>query len=367
MQAISVYLYPNKIDVYTNSFADWTTERYRRVYNRNLKIYRGVDNRIDLQVRNADEKASITTGATLVFNIVERESQKIVYQRDCVVLDHNKGRHYVIIPETDLLDLEQGFFQYSVSSEIRTNLGNDTYSVSSRTSLYSDTQYEILGTLEILGAGSGDVQPSQVVNAFQRVLNMNTYLTNYYTSSIIPADILTSTPQSLHTFQFYATHFQGKVTIQGSLEESADPRESSWVDIPNSAISPGTNNFDPAMAPVFYKNVVGKWAYFRIKHSATSNGTAQFVIQQTSGGDYLCSVEDGGGGYVAGDTIQILGSDLGGTNGVNDLNITVLSVNNVGSVVSISFTGVSINNHRTFVKGASQIIVNGIIDKVLYR
>ena len=75
MQLISVYLYPNKIDVFTNASAAWQTKRYRRVYNRNIKIYRGVDNRIDLQVRNSDEKAADTTGSTLVFNLVERETQ----------------------------------------------------------------------------------------------------------------------------------------------------------------------------------------------------------------------------------------------------------------------------------------------------
>ena len=56
MHLISVYLYQNKIDVFTNAATAWQTERYRRVYNRNIKIYRGVDNRIDIQVRNSDQK-----------------------------------------------------------------------------------------------------------------------------------------------------------------------------------------------------------------------------------------------------------------------------------------------------------------------
>lgn len=96
MQLISCYLYSNKIDVFTNAAAAWKTERYRRVYNRNVKIYRGVDNRIDIQVRNSDEKAADTTGSTMVFNLVERETQKLVAKKDCVAVAASTGKYYVM-------------------------------------------------------------------------------------------------------------------------------------------------------------------------------------------------------------------------------------------------------------------------------
>jgi hypothetical protein len=118
MQLISCYLYSNKIDVYTNAAAAWKTERYRKVYNRNIKVYRGVDNRIDLQVRNSDEKAADVTGSTLVFNLVEREHQRLVAQKDCVVVDATRGRFYVTLTEKELLDIESGFYQYSINKKV---------------------------------------------------------------------------------------------------------------------------------------------------------------------------------------------------------------------------------------------------------
>ena len=124
MQAISVYLYPNKLDVYTNSLATWTTERYTRVYNRNLKIYRGVDNRIDLQIRNADEKATDATGVTLVFNLVDRDTQKLILQKDTVTVDATRGRFYVTLTETELLEVDRTSYQYSIHREQRTDLGD---------------------------------------------------------------------------------------------------------------------------------------------------------------------------------------------------------------------------------------------------
>ena len=74
MQINSIYLYPNKLDVYTSDTATWTAERNRMVYNRNLKVYRGSDNRIDLQLRNGDQKAYNATGSTIIFNLVNNRT-----------------------------------------------------------------------------------------------------------------------------------------------------------------------------------------------------------------------------------------------------------------------------------------------------
>ena len=49
------------------------------VYNRGLMAYRSVDNRIDLQVRNSDEKKYNITGSTVVFNIINKESRKYLF------------------------------------------------------------------------------------------------------------------------------------------------------------------------------------------------------------------------------------------------------------------------------------------------
>ena len=109
MQLNSVYLYPNKIDVFTNALASWQTERYRRVYNRNLKIYRSVDNRIDLQVRNSDQKAADITGSTLVFNMITREGKDLVLSKDCTTSSASGGKVYVHLPKKNLLLLNQAF------------------------------------------------------------------------------------------------------------------------------------------------------------------------------------------------------------------------------------------------------------------
>ena len=76
MQLNPSYLYSNRVDVYTN-LGTWTTARYRKVYQRNLKLYRGVDNRLDFQIKNGDERpqpiSNLTVGVLVLIPILPEE------------------------------------------------------------------------------------------------------------------------------------------------------------------------------------------------------------------------------------------------------------------------------------------------------
>ncbi len=276
MQINSLYLYSNKIDVFTNTLATWKTERYRRVYNRNLKIYRSVDNRIDLQVRNSDQKATTIAGSVLVFNLVSRD-KNLILSKDCTSVSDSTGNVYVTLTQAEMYNLESGFYDYSIVQEVRTApdgtayVPGSSYIVSSKTPLYVGAQYEVLNTLEVLNDVQGGVVNSLVVSTF-RYINPFTLGVNgdkYYISSIIDANQITSTSQSVHTFQFYTTNYSGSVVIQGSLDVESDP--STWVDLSTTTVS----NSD-----ITYKNVEGKYNWFRIKHTPdiSNTGTVDKVL-----------------------------------------------------------------------------------------
>jgi hypothetical protein len=369
MQFNPVYLYSNKLEVFTNPLASWTTERYRRVYNRNLKIYRSVDNRIDIQVRNSDQKASNIDGSTLVFNLITRETQDLILQKDCVEVDYATGKVTVILTETELLDIDPGFYAYSIIKEARDYQAIDSsdYNVTSRTPLYMDSQYGTIGVIEISGDVLGRIDESVLINKFNYTNPFALGDTNpkFYISSIIDARPTLNTANSLHTFQFYSSRYVGTVTIQGSLDDQgATPFN--WVDIPSSAVSPGDNNFSLDIGTV-YKNVSGKYNWFRIKHIPdTVSAMATFTITQTMLLSYNVSVGSSGRGYSVGDTIVFEGNQLGGELNTNDLTITVTAVNGQGSITGINWTGLSYNGVRTFVL-TDPSISSSNIDKILYR
>ncbi len=268
MQAISVYLYPNKVDVFTNASAAWQTERYRRVYNRNLKIYRSVDNRIDLQVRNSDQKAADISNSTLVFNLVNRDTKDLVLSKDCETVTAGSGKAYVILTETELADINNGFYNYSITQEVRSTIDSTDYTVSSRTPMYIDSQYGVLSVLEVSGDPLGEAAESLEVTKFEYTNPASTGNTEarYYTSSYIDTIGHTQTPQSLHTFQFYTTNYTGTIKVQGSLSEGGTPNV--WTDLATYTV---TNSDLP------FANVVGKFNFLRIRHFPTT-GTVDKVL-----------------------------------------------------------------------------------------
>ena len=360
MQLNSVYLYYNKLDVFTSLSDTWLTERYRRVYNRNLKIFRGVDNRIDIQVRNTDQKTVNITGSTLVFNLIAKDSKDLVLQKDTTAMDLDSGKVTVTLTADELLDLTVGFYDFSIVKEIRNTTDSTEYIVTSRMPMYSDSQYDVLGTLEITGDVYGDLEKSLVIDTFNYinpVTQGEVLPPAWFVSQIIDAKPTTRSARSVYTFQFYSTNYDGSVVIQGSLDlQGGSPREMNWSDITS-----------VNLAYESYKNVTGKYNWFRIKHIPTgSSNTASFVISQTISLSYLVNIYQAGNNYQIGDTITILGNRLGGEQVTNDLIITVTGVDTGGKITGISWTGLSYPGVKTFVlSGTSSTI--GTIDKILFR
>jgi hypothetical protein len=329
------------------------------VYNRNLKIYRSVDNRIDLQVRNSDQKASNITGSHLVFNLVTRETQDLILQKDCTSQDLLSGKVFVTLTELDMLDIDPGFYNYSIVKEVRETVDSTDYRVTSRIPMYMDSQYGTIGTIEVSGDVSGAIDKSVVVDKFNYT-NPGTQgdeSAKFFISSLIDARPTINTANSLHTFQFYHTNYVGAVTIQGSIDEQgATPRDNKWSDI--ATVDLVTEQ---------YKNVTGKYTWFRIKHVPLgTSSVARFTVAQTLLFAYEVTIGIQGRGYAVGNTIQVLGSNLGGESPTNNLTITVASVGAQGEILTITWTGESYNGARTFVIDGN-LAVPGTLDKVLYR
>ena len=353
MQLISVYLYPNKVDAYTNAFSDWTEERYRRVYNRNLKIYRGVDNRIDFQVRNADEKVQTITGTVIVFSVSNKETGELILQKDCTVQSNQTGKVYVTLLESEMRNIEPGNYTYCLHSEIRTAIDSNNYVVASKKPLYIDSQYGVNNNLEIYGDVFGEVQPSYETVAFEERNAFDITVPSSFYSSTISAKPELTTPQSVHTFQFNLTDYYGTIVIEASQETSAAPEI--WTDVAT---------IDSAGQNILYRNVVGKYNWFRIRHTPSlTNALARFTIEQTILLDYNVSMGNGGFGYRVGDVITFSGGILGGETPTNNLEITVTAVGDRGEILDYTWSGISYNGVKTFVlTDPSQEF--GTVDKV---
>ena len=266
MQLISVYLYPNKLDVFTNLQSVGQNERYRKVYNRTVKLYRGVSNRIDLNVKNSDEKSLDVTGYSFVFNLVSPETQELILQLDCQVVDITKGKLFATISESQILDIEPGFYQFSVVRELRTVLSDGTYIATEKRPVYIDSQYGAVSPIEVSGDVFGQPADSFQVSEFNKHVDYSNPADTFYESGIIDGTPETSTPQSLHTFQMYFTNYSGELIIQGSLSNGGNPQ--TWVNLDTVNLTSET---------MIYRNITGKYNWFRVKHTPSA-GTLDKIL-----------------------------------------------------------------------------------------
>lgn len=268
MQQIYAYLYRNQLDIFTNYNQSWTQERYRKVYNRNTKIYRNVDNTLDFQIRNGSEKAINLGNVTLVFNLVGRETQDLVLQKDCTVVDSTIGRFQIEVTESEMRDLELGFYDFSLIAETRSTVDSTTYEVTDRQPLYIDDQFGVLATIEVAGNVTGTINPSKEIKEFKQVnpAAVGEEDPIRYESTIIDGIPSINRAGSTHTFQFFMSNYTGTVVIQGSLDNSAAP--SNWSDLNTASYESASDND--------YKTVTGKYNWFRIVYTPdadTNTGT----------------------------------------------------------------------------------------------
>lgn len=248
MQLNPSYLYSNKVDVFT-SLDTWTNERYRKVYQRNLKVYRGVDNRLDFQIKNGDEKPQPITNLTVVFNMVGVESKELVVRKDCTTYDAAKGRVFVTLTQADIENIQAGHYHYSLYTETAAGV---------KTPLYGDSQYGAIGVIDVIDHAYGEPVPSA---SSPLRAGVAPFVTDEF-----DAKPEFNSNSGLHTFAFYSTNYVGTLAIEASLD---NPSGNTWVTLETINL----NN-----TPITYKNVTGVWSRLRVKEVTKTAGTLDNVM-----------------------------------------------------------------------------------------
>ena len=251
MQTVQRYLITNTIFVYQSGYHG----RNSKVYDRRLKIYRGVRNPVTFTFKNEDQKRQDITGKTYQFNLIDTESKKAVLQRYLRILDDgstisSKGNAIVEITEGDLLDLDNKFYEYSIN-EIKTD--------GSTIVTYADTSYVSAGTVELLDGAYPQFLPSIEINSFTVSTGP---LEN--TSSGINADPGKNNNSALHTIAVYSTGFTGRVKIQGTMVTTS-ALDSDYFTIANLDITSNDT--------VTHLNFNGVYQYVRFSYGNTGDNT----------------------------------------------------------------------------------------------
>lgn len=124
MQQISSYLYPNRLLVN----ADWSSSplEWKIVYQRTVKIFKGLDNVLEFEFKNSNQKPLLMAGKEVTFVATDIEGREIV--RQLLVPTNKTGIMTVTIPEEalDELLLPQSL-KYSLTIKTETGLTLPVY------------------------------------------------------------------------------------------------------------------------------------------------------------------------------------------------------------------------------------------------
>ena len=210
MQTVSRYLLSNMVIAYINGYHG----RNSKVYDRQLKIYKGVSNPITFTFKNEDQKSQFVDAKTFEFNLIDTDTQQSVLTRNLTILDDGssiltKGRASVTLTEGDLLGLDAKFYSYSIR-EVATD--------GSRTVTFTDTAYNSAGTAEVLAGGYPQFADSESIINFTKSGSTST-------SSAIDARPGMNDNSALHTVAVYPLNFAGTLTIEGTM--STEPEVTS--------------------------------------------------------------------------------------------------------------------------------------------
>ena len=217
MQNLPIYLYQNNLDVILD--LDSTGKGVNQVmYQRDLKIQKGIKNKVRIQFKNSDQKrVSIDDTQTYIFSMFDALNQRLIFEKPLEILDDGsttstRGLALLTFEESDTLDLDRSSYRFIVKA-----LDTD----GSYLPTYANTYYDVAGTLHLLNDVAPVLQPSIEVTSFQDSYNANSQLYEFKSRAIY-ANPEFNGNSALHTVAFYLNNFKGTVYIQGTLSNEAD-------------------------------------------------------------------------------------------------------------------------------------------------
>ena len=218
MQLLPRYLVKNRIDIVAD-VAGFVTE-YRPMYQRQVQVYKGIDNVIEFRLLNADQKPINTTNYTPKFLAFD-ENKNLVIEHDGVLLDdgssQTRGLFKVTITENDLLNIKQQFLSYTIYL-VDANEDNII--------TYTDTHFGNDAVMKISAEAFPGTKSSKSVSNFSATAPDDVT----YVSDSIDAEPGINGNEALHTAAIYTDGYDGDVKVQGTLENQITGT-TQWADL----------------------------------------------------------------------------------------------------------------------------------------
>lgn len=258
MLVTTVYLYNQNVNLKIKADTDKEHWGYE-MYNHPIKVYKGIDNTIQLSLKNDNQKSLTITDKTITFNILDNVGDTgVLLSKTASLVDGIKGTAKVVITEGDLLNLDSQYLNYSVTvvdGEANTSIG------------YVDGAYDVLGQLQISDGVFPTLTDSKVLNTADFTISGSTH-----TSNPLVADSKLNQNSALQTAAFYFSGtYTGTIVVQGTLNDNITLADDDYFDIKTLNLTDQTG--------VGYTNWNGVHSRIRIKCTPTSGGLAKVLYR----------------------------------------------------------------------------------------
>lgn len=363
MQKISSYLYPNRIEVLTD-MAGFNVE-YTNVYQRNVKIYNGIDNTIEFDIKNADQKRiDLATISLIQMNVMDASGNELPNSPYTVTPNlATRGIASVLIPAGDLVDLDPQYLRYSLTG----------IKDSSDILFYCDSRFGAVGTIELVGSAMPITRKDRVYDTFTAEIDLKGQ--PIYHTSAIPCKFYEAVATDTLNFEIHVKGFIGSIWIDATKNSTINAEAFKAAGKPFGSWTRTVEDGEFTGVVPFGSNIsVGEYNYFRVSYECPiSNGVGSAFTVTRENNTYQVTVKSGGTGYAVGARIKVPGDQLGGTNGIHDLIITVSHVDSssagftssyaVSGISGVIWAGLAESGTGTYIVSGTNI--SGTVDKVV--
>lgn len=355
MQKFQFYLAPNRITV-TTDLVGFNTE-YRQVYQRKIKLYKGIDNTIELDVRNAEQRKEDVVGKEVIMKFYDADHKNLFTAQGTPIIS-KPGLMSVTIAKEDLdfIDPQKLTAAAYLHDDATTEV------------LYADGQFELFAQVELFDGFNDKFAEGDVIDEL-KVFNYE-FDRGASVSEIGLFGSRTNNDYSTAPTRTITAELVG--TYEGTIEAQATNDQSTALGNRWTTIYPDGNTTDWDAGTDTSVNYSGDYRFIRFIYPGKRPGSsARFTVTAVGSTYTSVLVINRGQDYTPGDQLTILGSYLGGDDGVNDLTITVndTNINPPGSINSttISWSGTAAGNGSYLSVAAEQTSVLKTIDKIIIR
>lgn len=264
MQSTSIYLLNQRQLIISND-SGFLTE-HRSVYEKNLQVYKGIDNTIQFRLYNADQKPIDMTGLTPYFTAYDENKFTVIekigvsLQTNDSTVFTNKGLFKINLTADDLQNFDTQFLTYSIYFK---NTDNENVLT------YTNSHFGGNNVIKLLDSIYPDPRPTASATVFTEKVIIGSSTSEWLSESVY-AKPETNNNDALHTVAVYTNNYIGDVIIQGTLENQVS-EFTDWVDV-------DTITFTGSETTPTYKNVNGVFTYMRFVASADTEDTIEKIL-----------------------------------------------------------------------------------------